>query len=25
MPAEIVSFLNQKGYNLLELSQLESQ
>jgi len=25
MPAEIVSFLNQKGYNLLELSQFESQ
>jgi len=25
MPAEIVSFLNQKGYNLLELGQFESQ
>jgi len=25
MPQEIVSFLNQKGYNLLELSQRESQ
>jgi len=25
MPQEIVSFLNQKGYNLLELSQQESQ
>ena len=25
MPAEIVSFLNQKGYNLFELSQFESQ
>ena len=25
MPAEIVSFLNQKGYHLLELSQFENQ
>ncbi|MBW2006210.1 MAG: LysM peptidoglycan-binding domain-containing protein [Deltaproteobacteria bacterium] len=25
IPAEIVSFLNQRGYNLLELSQFESQ
>ncbi len=25
MPVEIVSFLNQKGYTILELSQLESQ
>ena len=25
MPVEIVSFLNQKGYHVLELSQLESQ